>query len=359
MIKAIDLINFRSYSKFSLKFTDKLTIIYGPNAIGKTNLLEAIFLSGVGRSFRSKDRHLIRHRQKFFYLSSQFDNLKVEISLINNQDEAKKSLKINGVYKPLSRLVGLNPVSLFKPSDINLLLLSPENKRRYIDSVLSQADFSYAQNLLNFKHLLAQRNKLLSTIQKANYSYTEIADQLFVWNLQIVEPIEMIVKSRQNLIDKLNIIISRYYQNISGDKAKIKLQYRPTILANSKEILAKLESNLPNDLKAGFSCLGPHRDDLIITLNGKEVDKVASRGEIRTTVLALKLAEMDLIETCNKKRPILLLDDVFSELDSNRQNYLLDLLAGQQTIITTTSIDNYKINKAQLIDLAKQIKPNG
>ncbi|MDP4038549.1 MAG: DNA replication/repair protein RecF, partial [bacterium] len=356
MLKSIDLINFRSYKKIDLRFDDKTIIIYGPNAIGKTNLLESIFVASVGKPFHSKDVDLIRHGEEFFRIESIFSNIKVELSLQKKENLAKKNLKLAGAIKPLINLIGLNPVTLFEPNDMNLLHGPPHDRRRYLDIVLSQADPLYSLGLANYRHILRQRNKLLGLIKNSTNSQ-KLDDQLFIWDMQLVEPAAQIIGKRAKLIDKLNIIIGKYYQDIAGERAKINIEYLPSLQAKKEETLKTINQNTKKDKRAGFTTIGPHRDDFAISFNGYDVSRAASRGEIRTIVLALKMAEMDLIESYSGgKRPILLLDDVFSELDKTRRNYLLNTLKLQQTFITTTE-DNNKIKQAQLIDLTK-IKKN-
>lgn len=354
MLKKIKLENFRSYKSFDISFDKNITIIYGPNAVGKTNLLESVFVSSTSKSFRGKDNQLVKEKEDFFRVEAFFEKQKVSLSYQPLQK--KKNLKIDNVKKTPLDLIGINPVSLFEPNDMNLLYGPPSNRRKFLDVLLIQADEKYSYQLLKYRHILRQRNKLLSQAKQKKISVEKLSDQLFVWNMQLVEPIYEIVKKRNSLIEKINIIISKYYEKISQKKVHILIKYQPSIDCEKEEILKELDDKKNEELRFGYSISGPHRDDFEVNFNNKKMKLVASRGEVRTFILALKMAELDLIESFSQKRPILLLDDVFSELDQDRRNYLVQALNDQQTIITTAEIIDKTISKAKLIDLTKEIK---
>jgi len=335
MITFLKLTQFRNHKDLELCFTKPLVAITGPNASGKTNIIESIFVSSFTKSFRSSDQKLIEHNKDFFTIDRQDDKFITHIRFINSSTGRQKQLKIQNVKKPLHSIIGVHPVVLFEPTDLNLFIGLPGARRDYLNKILSQIDKHYLQNLRIYKKILAQRNSLLKRAKKEPVN--NVVEQLFIYNLQLVEPGVYISNKRLELIQSLQVFLTTYYRAINGEKKDIDIYFQPT--ATKTEVLLKnIEDATDIDRAVGFSTVGPHREDFTVTLQKYNLGDAASRGELRTLVLAAKLAELDYIEQITKKRPTLLLDDVLSELDDTRQSYLLGSLSKQQTFITTTHL---------------------
>ncbi len=350
MLTHLDLTNFRSYRNFKLEIEQPLVVIMGPNAVGKTNLLESIYVASTTHSFRAKDSEIIHFGEDFYRVVASFENIEQEIRFVTNGDSHRKNALLSGVKKPLSSAVGINPVTIFEPNDMNLLTGPPSVRRKYLDSVLAQIDKKYLSSLSAYRKILKQRNSLLH--QSRQKGIRSLDDQLFIWDLQLVEPATYIIKSRQEFIGMIAKLMRHYYHEISGKKDDLKISYESTAMSNKSKLLHQIRDSQQKDLHAGFTTIGPHRDDFSVIFKGNNITQIASRGELRTIVLALKLAELDFIESKLAKRPILLLDDVFSELDGKRREYLVSSISGQQTIITTTDMDKNLKPTYQLIDLS-------
>jgi len=350
MLKRLSLTNFRSYSSFDITFESPLTIIIGPNAVGKTNLLESIFLASTTKSFRAHDDELINFGESFYKIRAEYGDRSSEIRYVVENDSHRKIALISDIKRPLSQLLGLNPVTLFEPNDLNLLYSSPSSRRRYLDLVLSQVDKNYLSALQLYRRIIKQRNSLLHQAKRSG-SLSGLKDHLFVWDVQMVEPAKKITETRKHFLDSLSTLINTYYQSISGDHTIYKLIYEPSLDLSDADVMTQIDMHHQKDIQAGFTTIGPHRDDFTVERDGKKITEIISRGEMRTFILSLKLAEMDFIEQETKKRPTLLLDDVFSELDSARRGHLLEAIANQQTFLTTTDIDAHTKLDAQMIDL--------
>lgn len=351
MIRRLNLINFRSYRTIELLIEKPLVVILGPNAVGKTNLLESIYVVTTTRSFRAKDRDMIHYGENFYRIVAGFESGNQEVRFETEGTSYRKSVLIDKSRRPQTALAGLNPVTIFEPNDMNLLLGSPEARRKYLDVILSQISPAYSRALSSFRKILKQRNSLIHRA-KQGAGVSGLDDQLFVWDLQMVDPASVIIEARRDFLDCLNPLLTSYYEKISGRRDEIVLKYLPGVLADRDSYLSIIKSSFKRDIQAGYTTKGPHRDDFVAYFKEHELGKVASRGELRTIMLALKLSEMDYIELKLKKRPILLLDDVFSELDASRREFLVDNITSQQTIITTTDIDETLHHDYQLIDLS-------
>ncbi len=350
MIRQLNLTNFRSYRTIELLIEQPLVVILGPNAVGKTNLIESIYVAATSHSFRAKDFDLIHYGETFYRVVADFDGNSQEIRFEDGGVNHKKSAIIGGSKKPLNSLSGLNPITIFEPNDMNLLIGPPDARRKYLDVILSQISIDYRQALSTYRKIIKQRNSLIHQA-KVSSRLRGLDDQLFVWDLQLVNPMGIIIEMRKDLLKCIGPLLSSYYHKISGRDDKIELKYLPSVTTNRDQYLKIIKDNYKKDIQAGFTTLGPHRDDFVAYFKDHSLDKVASRGELRTIMLALKLSEMDYIERNLKKRPLLLLDDVFSELDADRRKYLVGNVAAQQTIITTTDIDPSLKYDYQLIDL--------
>lgn len=349
MIRSLALTNFRSYKSIELSFEDNLTVISGPNAVGKTNLLESVFVASTTKSFRARDADLVNTGEDFFRVVAQFDQELVELSLSHQGGGQAKRLKLNSKKQSLHSLLGRNPVTLFEPHDMGLFDGSPDQRRRYMDTVLCQLSSTYAIALGAFKRILRQRNSLLHSAKLQGRRVSE--DEVFVWDVQLSQPAEELYRQRRELIAHLSPIMHEVYREIAGKDTVLELIYEPSVEMDKVNYMQKLATNHARDAAVGFTTSGPHRDDMRLDFKSGSITSTASRGETRTIILALKIAEMRLLHGTLKLKPILLLDDVFSELDAERRKHLMELIATQQTLLTTTEVDKNIPKNSYIIDL--------
>lgn len=332
-VSSLSLTNFRSYTDQTLALDPVITLVVGPNATGKTNLLEGLFVLATTKSFRAKDGELVRHGQDFYRLMMGQDGTEMTLSYQAGPNGTEKRARHNNTPRSLIDHLGSLRVVLFEPNDLLLINGAPERRRRYLDFILIQTIPGYAKTLSHYRRVLSQRNRLLADWRGAN-------NELFAWNLRLAELATEINNSRRELIDHINDLVGDCYRNIAGSAESVKLSYQGAAGTDfATTFLQLLEDNLSRDIAAGFTTIGPHRDDFTIQFKDAPITAVASRGEMRTVVLALKMAELAYIERQTESRPMLLLDDVFSELDDSRRRYLLDTLGGYQSVITTTNAD--------------------
>ncbi|HEY6737086.1 MAG TPA: DNA replication/repair protein RecF [Candidatus Saccharimonadia bacterium] len=333
-LQRVELTNFRSYERSAFELHPDVTLVVGPNASGKTNLLEGIYVLASTKSFRAKDRDLVRHGQDHCRIVVRGE-VEYALGMALTTGAVTKKITHDGVKRALAAHVGQIQVTLFEPSELSLLAGPPEGRRRYLDFLLCQTDRQYLLTLQRYRRALKQRNALLDK----TWGHPP-EDQLFAWNIKLAELAVAIYERRQQLLEALNRSTPLLYADIAGEAAALELKYLPSVPGNyAAEFLSTLERNLARDLGAGFTTIGPHREDFAVRFKGGEVMAVASRGEVRTIILAMKLAELTYAEAATGIRPVLLLDDVFSELDKQRRAYLLNRLAGYQTVITTTDAD--------------------
>jgi DNA replication and repair protein RecF len=333
-LEGLELTNFRSYEAARFELHPDVTLVVGPNASGKTNLLEALYVLASTRSFRAKDRDLVRHGQDFFRVMTYGGGTEYALGY-SAGGVSEKKITHDGVKRTLVGHVGQIQVTLFEPTDLELVAGAPEARRKYLDFLLCQTDRSYLKTLQQYRRVLKQRNALLD-----GYDLARIRDQVFSWDIQLAELAIAIYRARQILLEALSRATPLLYQDIAGESVEVGFEYMPSVKGNyEQEFLATLALNLPRDLGAGFTTIGPHREDFKIHFKNNDITKVASRGETRTLVLAMKLAELEYEEAQTGIRPLLLLDDVFSELDRQRRGYLLNRLDGYQTVVTTTDAD--------------------
>lgn len=346
IIKSLKLENFRNYDQLDISFRDGTNILYGDNAQGKTNILEAIYLSGTTKSHKgSKDREVIKFNQEESHIrtiiSKNGIDYKVDMHLRKNKT---KGIAINGIpIKKASELFGIVNLVFFSPEDLNIIKNGPSERRRFMDLELCQLDKVYLYNLTKYNQIINQRNKLLKDISFRS----DLIDTLSVWDMQLVNYGIKIIERRKSFIDQMNDIIFEIHKKLSGEKEELVIKYEQNI---SIDLFQKtLEKNIEKDIKLRTTSVGPHRDDL--NFYNKEVDirKFGSQGQQRTAALSLKLSEIELVTKTINDKPVLLLDDVLSELDSNRQNYLLNSISNTQTLITCTGLDEF-INNRFCID---------
>jgi DNA replication and repair protein RecF len=335
VISKLQLTNYRSYANHSFELHPQASVVVGPNATGKTNLLEAVYVLATTKSFRTKDPELIRHGDSYFRIEGEVDGVRIGLGFKNSPKS--KQVDYNQVKRPLSRHIGNLPTVLFEPGDLQLLSGPPAARRRYLDGILAPADPGFRQALATYQRVLKQRNSLLE-----RFDIGAVKSQVFAWDLNLTTTAATIVSGRQQLLDKLNQRIGELYGDIAGEKLELSFGYVPSIDVSDdygETLLAALANNLPRDLGAGFTTIGPHREDFELTVEGQPVATVASRGEVRSLVLAMKLLELELATRADSPTPLLLLDDVFSELDESRRDYLTQRLGGVQSLITTTDAD--------------------
>lgn len=335
-LSSIRLQHFRSYSNASFEFEPGVNIIVGPNGSGKTNLLEAILVLASGSSYRARDLELVRHGQAWARLDGQFEKHQRILKLVLQGVTLQKGFELDD--KPFKRLSleRTVPVVLFEPNHLQLVTRGPSQRRYYFDDILQRTQPGFKSLDARYRRTLAQRNSLL----KQNRA--RAAGQLFPWDVRLSQLGAQIVEARLQLIEDINKSISKVYSTIAGQKSKVELAYQTPIntLNYSSSLLSKLESSAEADFGRGFTAHGPHREDITIYLNGQPANVTASRGEMRSLLLALKIFELKLLENVRGQKPIFLLDDVFSELDGARRKHLVEHLKGYQTIITTTDADS-------------------
>ena len=340
-IKSIELNNFRNYEVANIEFDKNINILYGDNAQGKTNLLEACYYSAISKSFKSnKDKEIIRFGQDYLSIKTIIDKndreYAIDISINNN----KKTIKVDNVkINKTSDLLGLLNVILFSPEDLNIIKNGPSERRRFFDNEISQIDRIYLSDLINYNKVLNNRNKLLRDIAFDN----SIKDTLDVWDMQLVEYGKKIIKRRREFIDELKYYVKDKHFKISGGKEELIINYEPSI--DDMFFEDELINNREKDLKYAQTSVGPHRDDISFKIDGIDIRKFGSQGQKRCSALSLKLSEIDIVSNIIKDKPVLLLDDVLSELDSNRQKFLLESISDIQTIITCTGLDDFVNNR--------------
>lgn len=348
MITDLRLQNFRSYGDESFELSPGVNIVVGPNASGKTNLLEAVLVVARGGSYRASDAELIAFDQPWARLDAHLPNNTSRTIKITSKNagqptneslQSVKTYEIDGkVYKRLSLNLSL-PVVLFEPNHLQLLSGGPERRRTYLDDLLEQTTPGFGTLRRQYKRALAQRNSLLKKSGSQTLSLVET--QIFPWNLRLSQLAGQIVRHRSALVEQMSQSIGSLYSELSQAKTKVSVMYDSGWAADAYEtsLLRKLESSLELDRIRGFTAYGPHREDLVVLFDSRKASETASRGETRTAVLALKIIELKIIEACREQTPLLLLDDVFSELDGKRRHALTDYLAPYQTFITTTDAD--------------------
>lgn len=333
MITDVRLRAFRSYHDATFEFEPGVNIIVGPNASGKTNLLEAILMLCRGSSFRAKDQQLIEHEKEWAIITGHNDSHERSIKLRLEGGLLKKEFTLDGTTLKRLMMNRRIPVVIFEPSHLQLLTESPEKRRVFIDDIIEQIDPLFEKARREYKRILAQRNSLLKR--------TVSADQLFVWDVRLSDVGAQIASARKAFIKDHSKQLGDLYATLSQKPQEAALRYESSIQTThyAEGMLAALKSRLALDQERGFTSVGPHRDDIVPLLDGHELMKTGSRGEVRTTLLALKILELSVIEQVLGVKPILLLDDVFSELDGARRRALTSYLQDHQTFITTTDAD--------------------
>lgn len=345
ILKSIALNHFRNYRDMFLEFDKGTNILYGDNAQGKTNILEAVYVSGTTKSHKgSKDKELIQFGQEESHIRTvvERDGLDYQIDM-HIKKHKPKGIAINKVpIKKASELFGILNIVFFSPEDLNIIKNGPSERRRFLDMELCQLDSIYLYHLTNYNKILNQRNKLLKDI---NFR-PELADTLSVWDMQLIEYGKKIINSRNKFIEKLNEIVPVIHKNLSGNREELILHYEPNVKEDNME--SELLKNQARDLKFGMTSIGPHRDDMCFTIKDVDIRRFGSQGQQRSCALSLKLSEIELVKQSIRETPVLVLDDVLSELDSSRQNFLLNSIHDIQTVITCTGLDEFVKNRFEI-----------
>ena len=338
IVESLSLKNYRNYENLNLNFSDGTNIFYGNNAQGKTNILEAVYMSGTTKSHRtSKDLELIRFTEEESHISTMVRkngiSHKIDIHLKNNKS---KGVAIDGIpIKKASELFGMINFVFFSPEDLNIIKNGPSEKRRFMDIELCQLNKIYLSDLANYNKIVIQRNKLLKDL----FFRKDLTDTLDIWDFQLCEYGQRIIKMREAFVERLNEIIFNIHYSLSGGKENLKIVYLKN--CEKENLMEQLKLNREKDLKLKTTSVGPHRDDLGFYFDGMDVRKYGSQGQQRCAALSLKLSEIELVKSTTGDTPILLLDDVLSELDKNRQNYLLNHIHDIQAMITCTGLDEF------------------
>ena len=338
IIKSLKLKNFRNYDLLSIDFDESTNIFHGNNAQGKTNILESVYLAATTKSHRgTKDRDMIQfdHEEAHIEIMVEKNNIPFQID-IHLKKNSPKGIAINKIpIKKASELFGIINVVFFSPEDLNIIKNGPAERRRFIDFELASLDKIYLNDLSNYSRILNQRNKLLKDVND-NETLLQTLD---IWDIQLIKYGNKIIERRKVFIEQINKIISFIHKKLTGGKEELKLFYECG--TGQLDFETCIKRNRERDIKLKSTSAGPHRDDICFMANGIDIRKFGSQGQQRTTALSLKLSEIELVKQIINDKPILLLDDVLSELDKDRQNYLLDSIKDIQTLITCTGLDDF------------------
>lgn len=353
IIDSLELKNFRNYESLKVSLSPGTNIFYGDNAQGKTNVLESIFLASTSKSYRiSKDKDLIQFGNDEAHIKMEVRKhdvpYRIDMHLKKNKS---KGIAIDETpIRKASELFGIANIVSFSPEDLGLIKDGPAVRRRFMDLELCQLDKIYLYNLTRYNRVLDQRNKLLKDI----VIKPSLLDTLSVWDLELIKYGTKIIEIRNIFIEELKEIIIDIHHHLTGGVEKLEIVYDANV--GSQDFQNTLSRMRESEIRQHITLVGPHRDDLLFLIDGKDIRKFGSQGQQRTAALALKLSEIELVRKRIDDDPILLLDDVLSELDSKRQNYLLDLLSETQNIITCTGLDDFINNRFHIDELFHVVK---
>lgn len=352
IIKSIDLDHFRNYENLHLELGEGIHILYGDNAQGKTNILEAICLASSNKSHRgAKDKEMIRFGAENAHIKMLADKKGVEYRIdLHLKSGGNKGIAVNSVPVRKTRdFLGIINTVLFSPEDLQIVKEGPQERRKFIDTELCQLDKIYLNSFIYYKKALEQRNQLLKDI----YFEPSLRETLDIWDEQLLKYGTDLINLRKQFIDDLKIVIRPIHDRLSGGKEILELDYEANV--SSENFREELKKSREKDLKSKTSNVGPHRDDIAFMLNGLDARVYGSQGQQRTCALSLKMAEIEIVKERTGDSPVLLLDDVLSELDMNRQQYLLESIGGIQTVITCTGLEDFvnrqvRINKVYRVE---------
>ena len=345
IIKSIELADYRNYDFLTLTFDKGTNILYGDNAQGKTNILEAIYVSATTKSHRgSKDKEIINFEKEEAHIRTYVEKEGIETRVdMHLRKNKSKGIAIDGQkIKRAADLLGLCNVVFFSPEDLGIIKNGPSERRRFMDMELCQLDGFYLYNLNHYNKIVNQRNKLL----KDMYLNPQLKDTLHIWDMQLVSFGSKIIERRRLFVEQLNEIIYEIHKKLSGGREELFIEYEPD--TEIEDFEKKLKLSQERDIRAKMTSVGPHRDDFSFLAGKVDIRKYGSQGQQRTAALSLKLSEIELVKKMTKDTPVLLLDDVLSELDSSRQNYLLNSIGEIQTIITCTGLEEFINNRFEI-----------
>ena len=350
IIKSLELSDFRNYAFLDMAFDEGTNILYGDNAQGKTNILEAIFVSATTKSHKgSKDKDMIRFGNEEAHIRTYLDKDNLENRVDMHLRSARsKGIAINGKkIKKAAQLLGLLNVVFFSPEDLSIIKNGPGERRRFVDMELCQLDSFYLYNLNHYNKIINQRNKLLKDL----VFHPELKETLSIWDAQLVSFGSKIIERRAVFAEQLNEMTIDIHKKLSGGRETLRMIYEPDV--SMEDFEEKCRRNQERDVRLKQTTTGPHRDDFSFMIGDVDIRKFGSQGQQRTAALSLKLSEIELVKKISKDKPVLLLDDVLSELDSNRQNYLLNSIGDIQTIITCTGLDDFINNRFEINKIFK------
>ncbi len=342
IIESVKLDQFRNYEKLDLVLSEGTNLFYGDNAQGKTNVLEAVYLCGSARSHRmAKDREMIRFGQDEAHLRMQLVKKTVSYRIdIHLKKGRAKSIAVNGAaIRRASELIGLGNFVFFSPEDLNLIKAGPDLRRRFMDMELCQLQRVYVNSLNGYQKALQQRNALLKDISV----YHDAVSMLDIWDEQLISYGSRIIEEREKFIHELSILVKDIHCRLSGEREILEVKYVPSV--SQDRYTDVLKEQRAKDIRMKTTSAGPHRDDLQFVCNGADLRRFGSQGQQRTCALSVKLAEIELVKRASGDSPVLLLDDVLSELDRNRQHLLLESIEKTQTLITGTGVDDFVSNE--------------
>ena len=346
-IKRLKVENFRNLEKLDIEFSDGVNIIYGNNAQGKTNIIEAIYIFSFGKSFRAnRDIELLKFDEEYFLSNIEIMKKDRELEMDFGFDKLsnKKMIKVNGVIqKKVSDIIGKLNVVVFKPEDIKIVTDAPSVRRKYIDYLISSISKVYLENITKYKKVLEERNNLLKEIkvklkgnrvlEKNDEDFLDVYDKLLSkLNCEIYNERKRVIEKLNNYIYGIHLKLTENYIN----NEKLHIKYVSNIEEDIQKMYNDLIKSRLNDINKGYTSLGIHRDDYIISINSLDVSIYGSQGQKKSSIISLKLSELKVIEEVIGEKPVLLLDDYMSELDEKRRLKFLDIIEDIQIIITTT-----------------------
>jgi len=346
VVKKLSVQNIRSHDKFVISLSPTITVITGLNGSGKTSLIEALYISLQGSSFRGGDHDILRHESPWWRIDVEFDTyIKRTITFDPSLTTGRKKIVIDDKTMYRLPMKYKYPVILFEPDDLRLLHGSPTRRRQFIDRFISQLDPLYSSAIHKYERALRQRNNLLKK------SYTT-QNELFIWDVALSEYGAYIIEKRIAFIERINSQLNEAYNEIAKSNDTVSVHYSHTYISDIKQkLLNDLHSHSGRDTLLGFTSIGPHRHDVVFQFNNSPALEIASRGEVRSIVLALKFLEANITEQITDLKPIILLDDVFSELDENRQKSLLSIK--NQVVITSTKLPDNIEKKIKTIHISQ------
>ena len=331
LVGTIRVQNIRTHRDFLVRIAPSVTVITGVNGAGKTSLIEALFVALQGSSFKSADKDIIRQGSSWYRIDVDYDDESTRIVKFDSEKAlARKQFIVDGKTNYRLPQAHKYPVVLFEPDDLRLLGGSPTRRRQFIDRLVGQIDPQYSLALRRYERALKQRNALLKHLGVSD-------DALFAWNVSLSEYGAYIIKQRLYFIEEINKTLNAVYSTISGTSDLVSIRYSHPRVDSQQKLLSDLHSHAERDKILGFTSAGPHRHDVLFDFNNANAVDVASRGEIRSIILALKFIEVHITEQMTDRKPIILLDDVFSELDEIRQKNLVTEFTNHQIIITSVS----------------------